>query len=496
MKVVLMSMPDVAPLIIHEAAVHIPCLGIASIGGNIHERHQVYLMDLVRKRRSLRSYLTKQMARIKPGLVGLSAMSWQWDTCCRLIRLIRSLVPGVRIAVGGYHATLMVDEIIVSPMGEHIDFIVRGEGELAFRRLVEALDGQDSLERIPSLTYKAGGTFVSNAMGPILDLSELKLPIRDKRRLTWGYHLVNFKVEVMETSRGCTRSCNFCSMKHMYGRTFRTFPLERVLADLDDIYYNRKTRWVFIVDDNLVLNPKRVMDLCDAIIARGYRNLKLAVQADSISMATHEDMVRKMARAGFKTVFLGIENVSKTNLAAAGKGNIVDYSRRAVALCQKHGLMVIGGLIFGFPDDDEAAIRENYSFLKEINADAAYCQILTPYPMTGMRQQLMDQGLITNVHDLKKYNGLWANVRTRHLDSARLQYLFWYYRQTVLGWWDPSSRTRGTGKLWIAIWVHLFKPFLKRRYDRVLREKGWEGMYRESLDDLEKMNAFEDLGDF
>ncbi|WP_020586053.1 DegV family protein [Desulfobacter curvatus] len=493
MKVLLMSMPDVAPLVIHQNAVHFPNLGIASIGGNIHERHEVRIIDLIRKRRSIRAYLTKQLTKLAPDIVGLSAMSWQWDTCCRIIRLIKRVRPSAKIVVGGYHATLMTQEITKSPEGKLIDFIVQGEGETAFKRLVEALDGRDTFQDIPSLTYRDGDEFITNPMGELQDLSQLKPPIRDKRRLTWGYHVMNMKAEVLETSRGCTRTCNFCSMKHMYGRTFRTYPIDRVIADLDDIYYNKKTRLAFIVDDNLVLDTDRVMRLCDAIIQRGYRRLKLVVQADSLTMATNEAMIRKMAQAGFKSVFLGIENVSKTNLAAAGKGNIVEYSRKAVALCQKHGLMVIGGLIFGFPNDDETAIIENYRFLKEINADAAYCQLLTPYPKTGMREQLMSQGLITNALDLKKYNGLWANVKTRHLSAERLQYLFWYHRQTVLGWWDPSSRAKGTGKLWTGIWTYMFKPILQQQHARVLRRKGWDGIYKDVLKEQEDMNTFEGL---
>ena len=493
MKVLLMSMPDVAPLVIHQEAVHFPNLGIASIGGNIHERHEVTLIDLIRKRRSLRAYLTKQITRLAPDIVGLSAMSWQWDTCCRIIRLIKDIRPGAKIVVGGYHATLMTREITESPEGKLIDFIVQGEGEIPFKRLVEALDGRDKFQDIPSLTYKEGETFITNPMGELQDLSQIKPPIRDKRRLTWGYHVMNMKAEVLETSRGCTRTCNFCSMKHMYGRTFRTYPIERVIADLDDIYYNKKTHLAFIVDDNLVLDTDRVMRLCDAIIKRGYRRLKLVVQADSLTMATNEEMIKKMAEAGFKSVFLGIENVSKTNLAAAGKGNIVEYSRKAVALCQKHGLMVIGGLIFGFPDDDEKAIIENYQFLKDINADAAYCQLLTPYPKTGMREQLKTQGLITNPQDLKKYNGLWANVKTRHLSAEKLQYLFWYHRQTVLGWWDPSSRARGTGKLWTGIWTYMLKPIMQQQHARVLKRKGWDGIYKDVLKEQEEMNTFEGL---
>jgi radical SAM superfamily enzyme YgiQ (UPF0313 family) len=485
-------MPDVAPLIIHETAIHMPAHGIACVGGNLDPEHEVYLIDLIRKRRSIRRYLTKTLTRINPDLVGLSAMAWQYETCLKLARLIKNILPRVKLVIGGYHATLMSEEIAGSAEATLIDFIIRGEGEESCRRLVNALDGKDRLEDIPSLSYKSNGKFVHNPWSGPLDLSRLKLPIRDKRRLTWGYHILYSKIELMETSRGCTRSCTFCSMKHMYGRTFRTYPVERVLADLDDIYYKRKTRWVFVVDDNMVLNPKRVIELCDAIIARKYKKLNLVVQADCISMSQNEEMVQKMAQAGFRSVFLGIENVSQQNLAAAHKGNIVNASQKAVEICHRYGIMVIGGLIFGFPDDDEQAIIQNYQFLNTVGADAAYCQILTPYPKTEMRQQLIDQGMVTNTNDLKRYSGLWANVRTRHLSPEELQYFFWYHRQQVLGWWKPSGRVR-RGQGWTAIWTYAFKPFLKAYYSYILKKHGWEGRYAREQERLARMNYFPDL---
>ena len=121
----------------------------------------------------------------------------------------------------------------------------------------------------------------------------------------------------------------------------------------------------------------------------------------------------------------------------------MNASRKAVEICHRYGIMVIGGLIFGFPEDDEASIIENYQFFKTIDADGAYCQILTPYPKTGMREDLIAEGLVTNNYNYKKYNGLWANVRTRHLDADQLQYLFWYHRQvTLAGGTRPRAGTR------------------------------------------------------
>ena len=493
MKVVLISMPDVVPIIVHEAALHMPNLGIACVAGNIDPEHDVYVIDLVRKRRKVRTYLTRTLTKIQPDLVGLSAMTWQYDTCVRIARLIRGILPETRIVLGGYHATLMSEEIAASTEGQWFDFIVRGEGEEPCRRLVNALAGRDTVEEIGSLSYRNGTRFVHNPRGEPLDLEKLRRPVRDKRRLTFGYHSMYNKIEVLETSRGCTRTCNYCSIRHMYGRSFRTYPISRVLDDLDDIYYRRRTRWAFIADDNLVLDPERVMALCDAISERGYPSLKLVTQADCISIARNEEMVRKMARAGFKSVFLGIENALPVNLVAARKGDITKATRQAVANCHRHGISVVGGLIVGFPDDDENAIIRNYEFFNTLKVDAAYCQILTPYPKTGLRENLLEAGLVSNVEDYKFYNGLWANVRTKHLTADQLQYFFWYHKQRVLGWWQPSNRVRRDGRGMTVIWKYLLKPVLKYKIDRTLRKQGWEGRYQRELNRMKRMNRFEGL---
>ena len=495
MKILLLSMPDAAPPILHPSAIHMPALGIASVAGNIDPGHEVRIADLVRKRSGIARYVTRVLQRFRPDLVGFSAMTWQYPTCVRLMRLVRERCPTAKTVLGGYHATLMGEEVAEGPEAELLDFIVRGEGEDACRRLVNALDGQDRFEEIPSLSFKRDCRFVHNPRSAPLDLETIKPPVRDRRRLTWGYHYVYMKMEVLETSRGCTRDCNFCSMRHMYGRTFRPYPVERVIADLDDIVVRRRCRKVFIVDDNWVLNPRRVIELCDAIIARRYRGLRLIVQADCVSMARNEAMVKRMAEAGFVSVFLGIESASPKNLAAARKGDIVSASQEAVAMCHRYGISVIGGLIFGFPDDDEEAIVRNYRFLNTVGTDAPYCQIMTPYPKTGMRRELMEQGLVTNPDDFSRYNGLWANVRTRHLSTDELQYLFWLHRQRELDWWKPSSyaQRRGRGALWMAFWTRVMMPVLKRYHARVLRREGLRGRYKRELRRLTRMNRFPDL---
>jgi radical SAM superfamily enzyme YgiQ (UPF0313 family) len=388
----------------------------------------------------------------------------------------------------------MAQEIADSQEADLIDFLVRGEGEESFRRLVNALEGKDCLKDIPNLSYKEDGQFTHNDCGKLLDLNKLKLPIRGKRRLTWGYHIVNHKVEVLETSRGCTGSCKFCSMQQMYGRRFRTFPITRILQDLDFIYKRKKTRWVFLADDNLVLAPSRVISLCEAIIQEQYKGLSLMIQADCQSMAHNEEMVQMLAQAGCKVVFLGVENDSEKNLDFADKRNSGQLSYQAVNMCHKYGMMVIAGLIFGFPEDDKRKITNNFEFFHELGADAAYCQILTPYPKTVLRKELYQEGLITNEKEFKWYNGLWANVQTRYLDSEQLDYLFWYYKNNKLNDGDATKFVKDSyGRFWLNVWKYGMRPVLKLIEGRRFKNFGWKGLYELELKRLRKMNSFPEL---
>jgi hypothetical protein len=71
--------------------------------------------------------------------------------------------------------------------------------------------------------------------------------------------------------------------------------------------------------------------------------------------------------------------------------------------------------------------------------------------------------------------------------------LFWYHRQTVLGWWKPSGRVRSQGRGWTGIWTYVFKPLLKRYYARKFKNQSWQARYGEELKRLTRMNYFPDL---
>jgi hypothetical protein len=136
---------------------------------------------------------------------------------------------------------------------------------------------------------------------------------------------------------------------------------------------------------------------------------------------------------------------------------------------------------------------ENYRFLKSTGTDTAYCQILTPYPKTGIRRQLLDQGLVTNIYDYSRYNGMWANIRTHKLSTDELQYLFWYHNERIMGWWTPSEHVQAQGRLWTSIWLYAFKPLLKVLLARQQKKLGWQGRFDKAIKARAKINRLSDL---
>ena len=163
----------------------------------------------------------------------------------------------------------------------------------------------------------------------------------------------------METSRGCTYDCSFCSIIEMRGRNFHTFDFTRVLADIADARA-RGARAIFIVDDNITLNIKRFEALCRAIVDAGLNDIHYIVQAMTSSIANCGDSLPPLMRqAGFRYVFLGIENVLEEDLVflrASAKNARREGGRSAgnatvTAIDKLHaaGLSVVGGIIVGNP---------------------------------------------------------------------------------------------------------------------------------------------------
>lgn len=429
MKVLLMSMPDSFEHM-PALAIRMPNGALSSLAGNVDPHHQVAVADLILAQDRVRQTVTELMQKRDPDVLGLSIMTFQRRTAGRIVQLARSLKPGLKIVVGGYDPSLAAE----SYRDMDVDYIIRGEGEISFRELLRALEQNQGVGHISGLSYRNGDQWITNSDRPVLGLEkgEIRLPNRAARVLS-GYTLLGRQVDVVETSRGCTFDCSFCSIIEMRGRNFHTFNFDRVLADIRDAY-DHGARTIFLVDDNITLNIHRFQALCQAIVDAGLNKIDYFVQAMTSAIANHgETLAPLMRQAGFRYVFLGIENILESDLKflrAAAKNTERENGHttgnatlKAIDYIRRNKMFVVGGLIVGNPDDTRESIEANLEFAKRY-VDWPYIQHPTPYPRTPMTNDFIDKGLVIN-QQLHEYDGTTAVVRTQHLSADEVEYMRW-----------------------------------------------------------------------
>ena len=405
-----------------DRVTRLPNLGLNSIASNILDDDiDIKILDLVLVKKKVDEYLLKYIRFYKPDVVGFSCMTFQYDHVIQLVRLIKEYNSQIKIVIGGYHPTVDFENIFESDQKEYIDFILRNEGEITFNLLIEQIRGKRQYHKIPSLSYKDNGTAIHNPVGEVLDLEDVKFPDREKRILNRGFHILGIPADVIETSRGCVNRCRFCSIRQMYGSTFRKYKIERVIRDIRHAC-DYGARAILLADDNITVDAVRFENICEEIIRHKLNHVKYAVQASIPGLKRAPRLPRLMSEAGVDICFLGIENSLDKTIGFLNTKSIgFSETKDVIGELQGNGITVIGSFIIGNPDDTREIIIENFRFANNIEVDVPLFLILTPFPKTEIREDLFQQELITNKDDYSKYDLFHANVRTHHLSSQDLE---------------------------------------------------------------------------
>src|SRR5262249_973578 len=159
--------------------------------------------------------------------------------------------------------------------------------------------------------------------------------------------------------------------------------------------------------------------LCLAIRDAGLNSIDYTVQAMTSSIANHgERLAPLMREAGFRYVFLGIENILEDDLQflrASAKNTERGPGRqagnatlKAIDYIHRNKMYVVGGLIVGNPEDTRESVKTNLDFAKKY-IDWPYIQHPTPYPRTPMTKDFRDRDLIIS-DELEEYDGTTAVV--------------------------------------------------------------------------------------
>lgn len=291
------------------------------------------------------------------GLVGIGASSMSWPTAVRVLRQVRRARPDARVVLGGIHPT-MFDYYILNTF--HVDYIIRGEGEVALCELCAALEHGSGLDGVPNLSWRdQNGEVVRNPIPAKLGKNQLgRFPLPDFSQLPDQV----YKGLSIESSRGCAFDCSFCSTS--YRKSWRGMPAE-VFVDRLAAMMPQAARtslgMIHIIDDEFSLNPKRTIEISKLIRRRGL-NPSLIFDSRAPDLL-YDGLVPSIAE--FTGQFLvGAECGYDEGLEKIGKGTTTKILEDAAAMLQAHGLASKADFSFvvGLPWEGVAEVRKTCAF--------------------------------------------------------------------------------------------------------------------------------------
>ena len=357
-----------------------------------------------------------------PQVVGISALFQVHEAeVINIARMAKALFPEVPVVIGGLDAGVRYAEYLKSGV---IDLVVRGDGEEPFLEVLNRVERGERLTGIP-------GTCEQLASGQIrqnpewvrrVPFDEYPFPARDlvprrfyeNRKTQQASCPIGFRhpALLMQSSRGCTLKCAFCDIVAVQDKWNAHAP-EYVVDEIEHCATRYGTKEVVFVDDNFMLDPKRVVRICELIVKR---KLKVALEVmPGVSVWTlNPSVIDTMVAAGLYRVTLPIETGNPKTLRFIKKPVNFDKVRASIDYCNRKGLYTAANMIIGFPFETREDIQQTFDFADISGLDAVNFYVAEPFEGARMYGIYKDNGWLNGDNGRKSW-------RTAHFTSEELE---------------------------------------------------------------------------
>jgi radical SAM superfamily enzyme YgiQ (UPF0313 family) len=283
---------------------------------------------------------------------------------------------GVPVVMGGFHATLVPEEV-----SDYAESILIGEAETLWPKLIEDFRN-GRLRRV----YRRAGR-------PSLDGLKLDRSIFSGKRY--------LPIGLVEAGRGCQFRCEFCAIQSYFKSTQTRRPAQEIVEEVSRL--NKKL--VFFVDDNITSNIEEAKEFFRALIPL---NIRWVSQA-SINAAHDEEFLRLIKASGCQGLLIGFESLNPQNLKRMHKGfnQMKGGYEVALANLRRHGIRLYVTFILGYDDDSVDTFEETLEFAMKHRFYMVAFNHLTPFPGTPLYRRLEDEGRLT-------YDKWWLDPEYRY----------------------------------------------------------------------------------
>lgn len=338
--------------------------------------------------------------REDPDILGFSTLISSSRTAPILAKEAKSVNPNLTVVLGNFHATFNAARILEKY--PFVDVVVQGEGERTCIELVNCLKRGHNLKDVSGISFRKGKQILSTPDSPLIkDIDSLPIPYRkfvdiEYHNTTAGINVAPKKFTTVLSSRGCVFKCRFCGCTRLARNRWRPRTVENILKELSSLTSEGYEQFMF-VDDNFTLNQKRAVAICDEM-----RSQKIDLEwiCEGRVDQCSRGLFQKMAKAGCKMLYFGIESGNQHVLDYYKKNTTPEQSRKAVKLARKCGIdVIVGSFIVGAPNESRLDIENTLKFAESLDIDIPQFNILSAFPGTDIWDELSAKGVL----DQSKY---------------------------------------------------------------------------------------------
>lgn len=419
-----------------------PPLGLAYIAAALERAgHTVAMRDSVVTPYS-RAILSRQIRRLRPGMVGVTAVTMNIDRAMAVVADVKSVDRGIFTVAGGPHATFRAETTLAE--NPDLDAVVRGEGEETVVELAAALEAGAPLDAVAGLVFRQGtGTVRTANRAPIADMDRLPPPARHLIPLG-RYRTLQLPVS-MTTSRGCPFQCIFCAGRKMAGARVRYRDPARVVDEMAALA-RLDFKQINIADDLFTASRRHCLSICDEIMRRGLRvSWTSFARVDTISV----EILTRMRAAGCTGISFGVESGNPGILETVRKGITVKQVIDAAAMCQQAGMTAFASFILGLPGETPETLEETLAFadrLKQMGVPSGF-HLLAPFPGTEIRDRCDRFGIRILTDDWSAYHANRAIVETASVTAGMLDDIVIGWEQDYNAYLGDIARRRAEGRI-------------------------------------------------
>ncbi len=329
--------------------------------------------------------------------VGISTMTGggQLLDAIKFAQIIKNRNKHIPIVWGGPHPTSLPDETIKYGM---VDIIVRGQGEITLKEVVNSLEKGCNLDKVLGITYKNDNQVIHNNDRPIFDinaLSDIPWELVEVENYIRNDVTVNTKTINFVSSYGCPYNCRFCYEVIAYKRRWTGLKAEMILNELSALVNQYGINGVKFYDANFFVNPSRVKDFCAGIVARKLK-IKWAASAHPKDLLRLKDDFSLIKESGCTRILIGAESGSPEVLRFIDKKVSVDEILEAARLCNEFEIIGSFTFIVGFPIDADKNGKETKDLIDIILGKYPKHEIRVhlwaPYPGTELYPVALERG--------------------------------------------------------------------------------------------------------